>query len=149
MTAVNIAGTFKKDERENNGLEEIAKDLIENPLTQHVVVAIVETRRIVHNVADGGTRTPTVRFTQIEPLDGSDAEQARAMLDAAYRRRTGRPDGPVVSLLDVERDVDPSTMADAPAENDPAAGPWPGDTDYPSENGEAAEATTTGRTRKR
>lgn len=147
MTAVNVQSAFKKDERENNGLESIGKELIENPMTRHVIVAVVETTRIVTDIAAGGTRTPTVRLVQVEPLDGSDAEQGRAMLDAAFRKRTGREDNPAASLFDPVP-ADASTMADAPAENDPAAGPWPGDTDYPPDNGEAAAASTAGRKRR-
>lgn len=88
--SVNISGTFKSDDRDLNGLERITKELIEEPLTRHVVVGIVETKRVVRDIADGGTETPTVRFVQIEPLDGPAAERARTMLAEACEARTGQ-----------------------------------------------------------
>lgn len=150
MTAVNVSATFKKDERENNGLESIAKDLIENPMTRHVVVAVIETASVRTDYAAGGTITPTVRLVQVEPVDGADADQVRAVLDAAFRKRTGRDDNPAATLFDADRTVDPSVVKDVPgepAERDPAAGPWPGDADYPEDNAEAAAASTGGRKR--
>lgn len=62
-----ISGTFKQDDRDLNGLTQISKELIEEPLTRHVVIGVVETKRVVRDIADGGTETPTVRFVQIEP----------------------------------------------------------------------------------
>jgi hypothetical protein len=155
MTAVNVASSFKKDERENNGLEAIAKALIEDPHTRHVIVAVIETSAVRTDYRDGGAKTPTVRFVQIEAVDGSDAEQARAMLDKAFRARTGREDNPAATLFDPESVTDPSLRneggqdGDVPAERDPAAGPWPGDADYPDDNGEVAAASTAGRKGRR
>lgn len=114
--AVNMSSSFKKDDREYNGLEAIAETLTGDPLTRHVVVGIIETIRITRNVADGGTETPTVRFVHIEALSGGDEDQARAMLARSFKERTGRTD-------------EAPTLFDAP-ESDAAAGPWPGDSDY-------------------
>lgn len=87
---VNVAATFKKDERINNGLERIARDLVKDPLNRHLVVGIIECTRITRDIADGGVETPTVRFALIEVLEGEPAEQARQLLDAAHNARTGR-----------------------------------------------------------
>lgn len=91
---VRISGTFKKDVREYNGLEHIIKQLIDSPLDRHVCVLKVETKKIVRDIADGGTEEPTVQVVHIEPLEGDDAEAAAKLLDAAYRKRTNRAEAP-------------------------------------------------------
>ncbi|MEV7264678.1 hypothetical protein AB0N38_14110 [Micromonospora aurantiaca] len=101
---VNMSATFKKDERINNGLERIARALVKDPLTRHVVVGVIECTRITRDIADGGVETPTVRFALIEVLDGDDAEQARQLLDAAHNARTGK--SPAPTLFDTTRDPD-------------------------------------------
>lgn len=100
---VNVAATFKKDERINNGLERIARDLVKEPLNRHLVVGIIECTRITRDIADGGVETPTVRFALIEVLEGEPAEQARQLLDAAHNSRTGRTPQPAL-FGDVDRD---------------------------------------------
>lgn len=94
---VNIAATFKRDERENNGLTAIADQLIEEPLTRHVVVGLIETKRVTKDVADD-TETPTIKFVMLEPLDGAPAKTAQDLLNAARMARLGRGTDP--TLLD-------------------------------------------------
>lgn len=106
---VNVAATFKKDERINNGLERIARDLVKDPLNRHLVVGIIECTRITRDIADGGVETPTVRFALIEVLEGEPAEQARQLLDAAHNVRTGRSPQPAL-FGDTERDVVDATV---------------------------------------
>lgn len=118
--AVRIMGTFSKDTREYNGLEGIEDDLCERMLDKHVVVATIETRRVIKD--SDGTHTPVVRFLQIEPLDNEAADAARALLDAAYSVRTGAP-APQPSLFDAPQPE--------PGDREPDAGPWPGDPEYP------------------
>ena len=98
---VNISAAFKNDERVFNGLETITKDLIENPLERHVIVAWVECVRITKDVADGMTETPTVKLTHVEVML-SDAEEkdARALLEKAYKARTGGAGAPQAELFD-------------------------------------------------
>lgn len=93
MTAVNISGTFKKDSRPLNGLEAIAKQLLDrdNALATYVVVGVVRPHAIKW-LADDGMETPTVRFESIEVLDGAGADRVREMIVAAYRARTGKDD---------------------------------------------------------
>lgn len=108
--SVNISGTFRKDDRQLNGLESVAEDLIEDPLTRHVVVGIVETKRIVKDISDGGTETPTVRLVQIEPLDGEAADDAQTLMEKAFQARTGHEyQG---ALFDRDRDDDPDDSKD-------------------------------------
>lgn len=98
---VNIAGTFKKDERELNGLEAIAEDLIGNPLERRVVAALVETKRVVEDFADGGSKRVVTSIVHIEPLTGDAATDARKYLDEAYRARTGRDESaPTDTIFD-------------------------------------------------
>jgi hypothetical protein len=117
--AVQIKGTFKRDERENNGLEGIREDLIRTPLERHTIVGTIEVTKIVRDVADGGVETPTVRLVSVEPLSGDDALTAKKMLDAAYHERTGQT-APPATLFD---EGVPGTDAFDGGE------PWPGDVD--------------------
>lgn len=97
--AVNVSATFKKDEREYNGLEGIREELIVEPLERRTIVATIEVTAITTNVRDGGTQTPTVRLVSVEPLSGDDALTARKLLEAAYHERTGQS-APPPSLFD-------------------------------------------------
>jgi hypothetical protein len=91
MTAVKLSGTFKKDERPLNGLEAIAKELLDRDrrLAQYVVVAVVRPHSAKWNAEDG-TEIPTVKFDQVEVLEGDAATTARELLDDAYHARTGK-----------------------------------------------------------
>lgn len=93
--SVNIKATFKKDTRPLNGLEAIEELLVDKPLDRHVIVAVVETVRITDDVADGGTKTPTVRLVHIEPMTSeADEKAARKLLDRAHKARGGTPPAP-------------------------------------------------------
>ena len=86
MTAVNIKGTFAKDERPGNGLEEIAEEIVHDELRRCTSVGIIEQHKVVKS--PGEAPRPTVRFVAIEPLIGDDAgEQAAQMLDQARKAR--------------------------------------------------------------
>jgi hypothetical protein len=88
--AVNIQAKFGKDDRESNGLERIAKELIDEPMKRRIVVGFIEPTRVTTDLKDGGTQSVTVNFLQIEPLEGDVAERARMMLSEAYTARTGQ-----------------------------------------------------------
>lgn len=115
---VSVSATFKKDEREYNGMEGIRDDLIAKPLERHVIVAVIETIRLSTDVRDGGTITPTVRLCNVEPVFGDDAVTARKLLDAAYHERTGQT-APPATLFD---DVDPEDMDDWGDDDTPPLG---------------------------
>lgn len=89
--AVKISATFKLDQKPLNGLEALAGLLADEARLhdQYVVVAVVRPHAITTDAEDG-TRTPTVKFDHIEPLEGDAATAARELLNAAYTLRTGR-----------------------------------------------------------
>ncbi|PPH97793.1 hypothetical protein C5C95_11250 [Rathayibacter sp. AY1B7] len=88
-----------------NGLVDLASQFIDDETGRVVVIGVVEPSKIVHNVAKQETY-PVVRFIQIDALQGEldDASRAklvdalmdgdleligRALLEAAYKARTG------------------------------------------------------------
>jgi len=155
--AVNVSATFRKDEREFNGLEAIRQELIDKPLVRHLVVAEVETIRLTTDVRDGGVITPTIKLVTVEPLEGEAAEHAKKLLDEAYHHRTGQT-APPPTLFDdgVPADDERDHQDDAQAEADQAArdpdpdgeaGTWPGDADHVDDA--AAPAAGTGKRGRR
>lgn len=91
---IKISGTFKKDQREYNGLEAIAKTLAEYPLDRVYVVGVIETKKITKNVDDGGTEDVTIRFVQIEALGDDAGRTVKELLQTAFKERVGRDEGP-------------------------------------------------------
>ncbi len=89
---VNVKATFKKDQKEYNGLDDepIRKGLIEEPLARRYVVAMIETSKVVKDVEAGGTIIPTVRIISIEVCEGDDAIVVKEILDKLFKTRTGR-----------------------------------------------------------
>lgn len=85
MTAVKIKGTFSKDEREGNGLEDISHDIVKQEFGRWVVVGIVEQHKVIKE--PGEAPVPTIRFLAIEPLTGDAEDQGRQMLDQARKQR--------------------------------------------------------------
>lgn len=117
MTAVNIKGTFTKDERPGNGLEAIAEEIVHDEFRRWTVIGIIEQHKVTK--APGEAPRPTVRFVALEPLTVEDAaEQGAQMLDQARKSRG-------LGLV-------AETLFDAPSDDQAARtdGPWPGDADY-------------------
>jgi hypothetical protein len=85
MTAVKIAGTFKKDSRPDNGLESIAGELVKDEMARHVVVGIVELHKVTKE--PGEAPTPTIHFVAIEPVTGEAEDLARTFLNDARKAR--------------------------------------------------------------
>lgn len=84
-----------------NGLAAIAAELISNPSKVHVVVALLDTVKIVETVDDGG-RKATVRIRRVEVItDPDDAARMRNLLQREFERRTGQ----VVLPFELEEDV--------------------------------------------
>jgi hypothetical protein len=133
--AVNVSATFRKDEREFNGLEAIRQELIDQPLVRHLVVAEVETIRLTTDVRDGGVITPTIKLVTVEPLEGDAAREAKKLLDEAYHLRTGQTAPPPTLFgdgVDVEMDDGEGGEGDTANGADPAEdAAWPGDADVP------------------
>lgn len=104
MTSVNVQAQFKKAEREFNGLGAYAEKMIRDPHERITVVAVLEVTKLTTDVADDEV-TPTVNIKLVEVMDTTDdAKAARELLDAAYRRRTGRAATPE-TLFDVDPDA--------------------------------------------
>lgn len=95
-----------------NGLAPVIRQMIERPGNYHVVIGIVDTKRIVTDL-DTGDVTPQARLRRIEVvLDQQDLQVAEKLLRRAVERRSGQ----TVLPLDLEdeikiafRDLDPST----------------------------------------
>jgi hypothetical protein len=88
MTAVTISGTFGKNERPSNGLEEIADQLIKDQLGRHFVVGVVQ---FAGASVPGPNEplVPRVKFLAIEPLESGSlaAKDAERILDGARKHR--------------------------------------------------------------
>lgn len=92
---VKIKGTFAKDAREYNGLDDggdVYKGLVKEPLNRVVVVGVVETSKITNNVERGGLEEVQVRFVSLEAMRGDAIVTARELHDQRYKERTGRDD---------------------------------------------------------
>lgn len=85
MSAVHISGTFKKDERSENGLEAIAEELVKDELSQRLIVGIVVPHAF-KKIA-GEAMTPTVRIIAVEVVDGNDAGTVRDLINSYRAKR--------------------------------------------------------------
>jgi hypothetical protein len=93
-----LASTLPKGDA--NGLQAIARDLIDEPHRVHVVLALVDCKKTtVDN--DSGEIEPTVRIRRIEAIRGEDLALAQKMLRRALELRTGK----TVLPFDLEEDV--------------------------------------------
>jgi hypothetical protein len=83
---MNIAGSLPKGE--GNGLAPIVAELLNDPHTVHVIVALVDCKstKIDH---ESGDRIPTVRIKRVEAIVGDDLDIARRLLDRAVEPRLG------------------------------------------------------------
>lgn len=111
MTAVTIRGTFSKDERPSNGLEEISADLLRDQFATHYVVGIVQFAGS-SRPGPGEAEVPAVRFLGIEPLTDAAAADAARLLDEARKARgLGRMEEsipqPDAALFDFDGDGHP------------------------------------------
>lgn len=86
MTTVTLRGTFSKDERPSNGLEQIADDLLKDQFGTHYVVGVVQFAGS-NRPGPGEHEVPAVKFLGIEPLVGEAAESAKKILDDARKTR--------------------------------------------------------------
>ena len=107
---------------EANGLTAISRELVENPHKVHVVLALVDCRKVVTD-ADTGDVQPTARIRRIEVVGGGqDNKVAQRMLRRALEERTGA----TVLPFDLEEDlraafgglVDPTTGEIRPDDSD-------------------------------
>jgi hypothetical protein len=85
--SVKLWPSLPKD-ADRNGLGSIEASLIQDPDDTHVVIAVINQRRVTTD-ADTGETTPTARVHHIEVITGPDAKAASELLEAACMRRTG------------------------------------------------------------
>ncbi len=93
-----LSGSLPKGD--GNGLDAIARKLIDTPHDVHVVLALVDCKAIKTNV-DTGDVEATARIRRIEPIDGQDKHLAHNMLRRALEQRTGK----TVLPFDLEEDI--------------------------------------------
>jgi hypothetical protein len=91
VTTVNIKGTFSKNQRTSNGLEQISDALVREEFGRRIVVGVVELHKVTKE--PGEAAVPTVRFVALEPLDGDGEHDARQLLDQARKARNLDPLG--------------------------------------------------------
>lgn len=96
---------------DGNGLDAIARELVDEPHGLHVVIAIVDCKTIVVD-NDTNEHEPTARLRRVEVIRGDDKEHAQRMMRRALEARTGQ----TVLPLDLEDelraafgDIDPTT----------------------------------------
>jgi hypothetical protein len=113
-TPVTISGTFSKDSRPSNGLEEISDQLISDQLGLHYVVGVVQ---FAGASVPGPNEplVPRVKFLGIEPLAGGAAEDAKRILDEARKSRgLGRMEesipAPDAALFEFDGDGHPTVV---------------------------------------
>lgn len=91
------AGLPKGD---GNGLDALARDLIDSPHDVHVIVALVDCKKITTD-NDDGTVEPTARIRRVEVITEDDKDLAAKMLRRALEKRTGK----TVLPFDLEEDM--------------------------------------------
>lgn len=87
MTTIKLGGKLPKND-DRNGLPALYQDFVRDPSRQHVVVAVLDTAKIVNDIENYDT-IPQLRILAIEPISGDDAGTLRAMLQRHHADRTG------------------------------------------------------------
>lgn len=85
---------------DGNGLDALARELVDAPHNVQVVVALIDCKKITTD-NDDGTIEPTARIRRIEAITESDKELAAKMLRRALEKRTGK----TVLPFDLEEDM--------------------------------------------
>lgn len=93
-----LASTLPKGE--GNGLSAIARELIDRPEDVHIVVALLDCKKIATDI-DSGDVEPTARIRRIEVIDKNDRDLAAKMMRRALEQRTGK----TVLPFDLEEDM--------------------------------------------
>ena len=87
MPDVSLAGALPKGDA--NGLDPIVSALVEDPRGMHVVIAIVDCKKITTN-ADTAEVIPTIRVRRIEAVLNDDKPLAERLMRRALEQRSGR-----------------------------------------------------------
>jgi hypothetical protein len=103
--------TGKLPKGESNGLDAIARQLVDSPQDVQVIVILADCSKISTDV-DTGDIEPTARIRRIEAIHGADREVAAKLLRRRFEQRTGKAVLPFdleEDLRSVFTDVDPDT----------------------------------------
>ena len=85
---------------DGNGLDSLARQLVDEPANVHVVVALIDCKRITTDI-DTGDVEPTARVRRIEVISDEDKDLAAKMLRRSLEKRTGK----TVLPFDLEEDI--------------------------------------------
>ena len=99
MKAVKLSGVLP--EGDANGINSLARDVLDDPEALHLVIAVISTDHITHSVRDGESQ-PTMRFMRIESVGEQDSAEALRLMKRAYGRRTGQEMLPIALEDDIE-----------------------------------------------
>lgn len=126
-----LSARLPKDPTQN-GLEAIARDLLDDPLKRRIVIAVVDCSKITTDT-ETGEREATVRVRRIEQVNPADMAEAERLVRRALEYRCGD----TVLPIDIERDLE--AWFGAGVEVDPETGEVtvPGD-DEPDDDGSDA-----------
>jgi hypothetical protein len=104
-----LTGSLPKGD--SNGLDAIARRLIDEPHEVQVLIVLADCKKITTDL-DTGEIEPTARIRRIEAIEGADKEVAAKLLRRRFEERTGK----AVLPFDLEEDlrsvfsrVDPET----------------------------------------
>ena len=102
MSAVVKLSTKLPGDHETNGLDALAKDLVDSPDTIRLAVVWLDVSKVTVET-DSGSHIPTVRVRRIEPLGdvGDVSDALRKLVDEAQEQRTGRTPLPL-DVVEVE-----------------------------------------------
>jgi hypothetical protein len=87
MSDATVSGALPKGDA--NGLGPIVRDLIDHPHRYHVVMAIVDCKKVTTD-NDSGDITPTARIRRIEAVLHADLPVAEQLMRRALEKRSGR-----------------------------------------------------------
>jgi hypothetical protein len=87
---------------ETNGLDSIAKQLVDEPETIRLAVVWLDVSKVT-NETDTGAHVPTVRVRRVEPIGdvGDVSDAIRKLVDEAQEARTGKTPLPL-DVVDYE-----------------------------------------------
>jgi hypothetical protein len=110
--SVKLSGRLPRDDR--NGIASIATALVNDPSAVHVIVALVDCRKITTDIETSEVM-PECRIRAIEAFPGAtaDGEELRRLWRRARERRTGEME--LELPIELERELD--ALRPAPAED--------------------------------
>jgi hypothetical protein len=83
-----LASALPKD-NDLNGLNALSRKLVDDPETEHTIIAVIDCSKI-ETIVDTGDVEPTVRILRVEAVNDASKKDAEAMLADALGKRTGK-----------------------------------------------------------